>query len=82
MNEVGAMQILDGFGNLINDVLLVLILEDVLADNAVQVDLHVLKHEIDVFVVFGADHPVELNYVFVVELLKEHDLAVSALCVG
>jgi ADP-glucose pyrophosphorylase len=44
-----------------------------------QVDLHVLEHQVDVLVVLGADHVVQLDYVLVVHLLEDRNLAVSAL---
>lgn len=79
MQQIGTVQILDGFGNLVHDILLMLILEDVFADDAVQVDVHELEHEIYVFVIVSFDDVYELDDVVVVELLQEYDLAVGAL---
>ena len=69
MDEIGAVQILERFRNLIDDVLLVLLLQDVLANDAVQIDLHVLEDEVDVSIVLSSDDVVQFDYVIVLELL-------------
>jgi hypothetical protein len=79
VDEVGAMQILQRLGNLIDDVFFVLLLEYVLPNNAVQVDLHVLEDKIDILVVLGSNDIVQFNYVLMIELLQEHDLSIGPL---
>jgi hypothetical protein len=79
VDEVGAMQILQRLGNLIDDVFFVLLLEYVLPNNAVQVDLHVLEDKIDILVVLGSNDIVQFDYVLMIELLQKHDLTVGPL---
>lgn len=64
MDQLGAVQVLQGFGDLVHDKLLVRRLQDILSDGRVQVGLHEFEYEIDVQGVFGADHLHKLNYVF------------------
>ena len=86
MDDVGIVQVQDGFGQLVDDVLFVLLLQvlvvAVLSDQAVQVDVHVLEDQVDVFVVGCADYLVQLDYVLLFQLFQEHYLAVCALSVG
>jgi hypothetical protein len=44
-----------------------------------QVRLHKLESQIDILIVLGAVHLLQLYDVLVVELLQEHDLPVGAL---
>lgn len=46
-----------------------LLLQDVLANDAVQIDLHVLEDEVDVSIVLSSDDVVQFDYVIVLELL-------------
>lgn len=86
VDEVGVVQEVDGFGDLVDDVLLVALLQvgrpAVLADQRVQVHVHVLEHQVDVLVVFGTDGPLQRYDVTVLQLPQEHYLAVGALRVG
>ena len=69
MEELGCMQVLDGSCNLVNDVLLVLFFEDVLSDDGVQVDVHVLEDQVNIFVIVCLYDINKLDDVLVVELL-------------
>ena len=86
VDEVGVVEVEDGFGNLVDDELLVPFLQlgrlAVLPDQLVQVDVHVLEHQVDVFVVAGWDHALQADDVRVLQLPQEHDFAVGALRVG
>ena len=65
---------------LVHDVLLVDLLQDVGADDRVQVRLHVLEDQVDVAVIVRFEHVLELHDVLVVaHLLQEDDLAEGAL---
>lgn len=86
VDEVGVVQVEDGLGHLMNYVLLVPLLQlrvpPVLPDQSVQVDVHVLEHQVDVLVVPRPDHLFQPDDVRVLELSQEHDFAVGALGVG
>ena len=55
VNEAGRVDVEEGFGHLVEDVLAVPFCQDVLADERVQIDVHVLENQVDVPVVLGAD---------------------------
>ena len=80
------VQVKESLCNLVYYVLFVALLElscsAVFANQSVQVDVHVLENEVNVFVVPGADDFFERYDVGVAELAEEHDLAVGALSVG
>ena len=76
------MHLLEALEYLLHYLLFVDVLQNVGADDRVQVGLHLLEDQINVAVVFGADDVQELDYVFVVEFLQEHYFAEGALGVG
>lgn len=53
--HISGVQILDALHDLIHDEPMMYILEYLLADGVVQIRLHVLKDEIEIFIVFCAD---------------------------
>ena len=68
---------------LVHDELLVHRLEDVGADDGVEVGLHVVEDEVDVLVVLRLQHVLQPDDVLVPrQPLQVHDLAEGALCVG
>lgn len=79
MDELSAVEVFQGFDQLVDHVPDVDVLEDALADHIVQVGLHVLKHQIDVFVVLGSDHAVQFDYVRVVQLMQQRNLTEGTL---
>jgi hypothetical protein len=82
VDELGRVQVFQSFGQLIDDVAGVDVLQDPLPDHIVQIGLHKLENQIDVFVVLGPDHRVEFDYVGVVHLVQQRDLAEGALGVS
>ena len=56
MNDISGMQILDALHDLIHDEPMMYILEYLLSDCVVQIRFHVLKDEIEIFIVFCADY--------------------------
>ena len=81
MNQLCSVQVVDGFGGLIDDVTSVLVSQHVLADKGVEVDIHELEKDVYVPFVGAFENLFQLHYVGVLELLKEHDFAVCTLSV-
>ena len=52
VQELSRVHVLQGFEQLVHDVLFVHVLQDVCADDGVEVRLHVLEHQVQVPVVF------------------------------
>jgi hypothetical protein len=86
MDEVGVVEVEEGLGHLVDDVLFVPLLQlrvaSVLADEGMQVDVHVLEDQVDVLVVAGPDYFLEPDDVGVPQLPEEHYFSVGALRVG
>lgn len=82
MDEPRTVQEQHGFGSLVQDVLLVLFGQDVLAYEHMQVRIHVLEYQVDVLAIFRLDDLVQADDVGVLQLHQEHDLAVGSLGVG
>jgi hypothetical protein len=55
VEELRRVHVLEGAEDLVHDVLLVDLLQNVGADDGVQVGLHVLEHQVDVAVVLGLE---------------------------
>lgn len=70
-----------GLGGLIDDVSFMLFSQHVLADEGIEVDVHVFEQDVDVFLVHGADNLFGLDDVGVVEFFEVHDLSEGALCI-
>ena len=79
VDDFCGMQVFHAPEYLVHDEAVVDVLEDLLPDRVVQVRLHVLENEIEVLVVVGADHAVQLYYVLVAQLVQVADLPVGAL---
>lgn len=47
-----------------------------------QIRFHVLEHQVEVFVVLGANHLFESDYVGVLDFVEQGYLSEGALCVG
>ena len=83
MEHLSRVQVLQGLEELVHGVLFVNLLENVCADDCVQVGLYVLEHQVAVSIVLRLEHIQHANYVLViVDLLQEHDLSEGALSVG
>lgn len=82
MNNVGFMQILNSFDQLVKNVTIVKIFEDFLSDSIVEICLHELKNQVQIFIVFRSNDSVEFDNVLVIDLVEEDDFAVGALGVG
>jgi hypothetical protein len=86
VDEVGVVQEVDGFGDLVDDVLLVALLEvgglAVLADEGVQINVHVFEQQVDILVVLRPNGLLQRNDVAVLQLPQKHDLPVGALRVS
>jgi hypothetical protein len=76
------VHVLEAFEYLVDNVLLVDVLENVGADDRVQVCVHEVEDQVDVSVVLGADHVLQPDDVLVPsQLLQEDDFTEGALCV-
>jgi len=59
------------------------VFQNVGSDHRVQISVHEIKHQVDITVVFGADHILQANDIFVArQFLQEDDLAEGALRVS
>lgn len=69
MDDVGVMEVEDRLGQLVNDVLFMSLLQMlviiILSYQRVQVDIHVLKHQINVLVVLCSDDVIQTDYIAV-----------------
>lgn len=80
MNDVGVVQEIHCPADLVDDVLFVLSLQDAAFTNQrMQVHFHVLEHQIDVHIVVRLNDSLELYYIRVLELPKEHYLSINSL---
>jgi hypothetical protein len=79
VDQVGAVQVFQGFGDLVHDVFVMHLFQDALRNYVVQVGLHVLEHQVDILPVLGLYALLELYDVVVVQLPQDADLAVGAL---
>lgn len=66
VDDVGRMDVLQSFQDLVDHVLLVDLLEDIASNDRMQVDLHELEHQVQVVRVLSPDQSVELHDVLVV----------------
>lgn len=77
------MHVLEAFQELVDYVLLVNFLKNVGSDDGVEIGVHEVKNEVDVFVVLSPDDVLESDYVFMSsQFLQENDFSESALGVG
>lgn len=82
MDNLPRMQVLECFRYLVDDILYMHIFQDALGNHIMQIGLHELEYQIDIFVILCFDCLVKFDYVDVVGLLQDLDLAVSTLGIG
>lgn len=83
MNNIGVMEIVQGFADLVYYVPAMLLLQDVaLPYQCVQVHVHVLEYEIDIDVIVCFHYALQFYDIRVRQLSQEHYLTVNALGVG
>lgn len=86
MDEAGVMKEIDGLGELIDDVLFVSLLQigglAVFANERMEIDIHMLKDQVDVLIIFGTDRAFKANDIGMLQLPEEHDLSIGALRIG
>lgn len=66
MNKLSRVEIFESLGQLVHNKSDVYVLQNTLANNIVEVSLHVLEDQIDVFVILGSDNCVQLDNVLMV----------------
>ena len=77
------MHVLQALENLVDDVLFVDVFEDIGPDDGVQISVHEIEDQVDVAVVFSADHILQSDYVLVPgQLLQENNFTECALSIG
>lgn len=82
VDQVPAVQLLQGFEQLLEDLLLVHVLQDVGPDHRVQVSLHIVEHTLDVLVILGFYYVQQPHNVLVsIQFLQEHYLPIGALSI-
>jgi hypothetical protein len=83
VDETGVVEEIDGFGDLVDYVLLVPLLEvgrlAVLANQGMQINVHMLEHQIDVLIVFRPNGALQAYDITVPQLPQEHDLPIGSL---
>jgi hypothetical protein len=83
MDQVRIMQEINRFGDLIDYVLFVSLLQigalAVLANERMEINVHMLEDQIDVLIVLGTNGLLQSYDIIVFQLPKEHDLPVGAL---
>lgn len=86
MDEAGVMKEIDGLGELIDDVLFVSLLQigglAVFANECMEIDIHMLKDQVDVLIIFCTDGALKANDIGMLQLPEEHDLSIGALRIG
>ena len=73
------MQVKEGLGHLIEDVFAMSLGKDVLPDECVEVNIHVLEDEVDVPVVLCSDDLLQFYHIRMAQLHQKHDLSVCTL---
>ena len=72
MDEVGIMQVVNGFCDLIDDILLVFFLKirgfPILSDESMEIDIHVFEEQVDIFVVSGSNGLLKINDIAMFQL--------------
>lgn len=82
MNNVGFMQILNSLDQLIDNVTIVKIFEDFLADSIVEICFHEFEYQVQIFIVLGSNDSVKFDDVFVINLVEKDDFAVGTLSIS
>ena len=76
------MEIKHGFTNLVEYPLFVFLFKNSFPYQSEKIDVHMLKYEVDIDVIIGANDLLQLDDVGVSELHEKHDFAIGALSVG
>ena len=82
MNDVGFMQVLNSFDQLINNVTIVEIFEDFLSNSIVEICFHELKDQVQIFIILGSNNSVQFYNIFTINLVKKDDFAIGTLSVS
>lgn len=86
MDEVGVVKEIDGFGELIDDILFVPLLQigrfAVFANERMEIYIHMFKDKVDVLIIFCTDRAFKANDVRMLQLPEEHDLSIGTLRIG
>lgn len=75
------MKIFEGYQHLIDDVSLVNVLQQTLADYIVHVGLHVVEEDVHIPVILSAKDLAKTDNVWVVELFQNCDLPICSLSI-
>lgn len=73
------MQVLDRPGDLIDNILLVFLFQDIFSDDPVQIYIHVLECQINIFLILRLEHMPHFNDILMIELLKITNLSKGSL---
>ena len=65
MNQTCRMDVFETFGQLVDDVFFVEVIEQVLFDTIKEVTFHVFKQQVQIEVVFGCDYPLKFDNILV-----------------
>lgn len=82
MNQPCRVEVVDRFGHLVKDELAMLLGQDVFADERVEVDVHMLKDQVNVPVILSLDNLLKTDYVRVRELHQKHNFSIRSLSVS
>lgn len=82
MNQLSGVQIVYRFGDLIDYVSLMLLLQNILSDQSVQVDIHELKNKVNVTLILRFDYFLQGNDIRMFYFIEEHHLPIGSLSVG
>lgn len=81
MNQLCRVKIMDCLSYLIENVSFVLLSKHVLANESVEVNIHVLKKNVDILLTARTNYLSRLNYIWVRECLQIHNLSECTLCI-
>lgn len=81
MNQLCRMKIMDRLCYLIKNISFMLLSKHILANESVEVNIHVLKKYVDVLLTARANHLPWFNYIWVRECLQIHYLSECTLCI-
>ena len=83
MEEIGGVHVLYAFQGLVDYVPFVNVFQYIGSDDSMEISVHVVEYQVDVFVVFGSVDVKNSNYVFMAaEFLKKYDFSKCSLSVG
>jgi hypothetical protein len=79
VDQLCAMQILEGFESLVEDVHLMHFFKNVRPYNRMQICFHEFKHQVQVLLILGLEHSVQFDNILMIELFQNGHLAISPL---